>query len=900
MNLQKLKKFIQFDTAGWIATSSLLLCAVSGVLLAIPYDFTQAHQSVSEILLFNPAGTFIRNFHYWSAELFLIFFLLHIYDHLKKSTDTNIRKRRTWLILCLVLMFAGYEMLSGFILKGDAAGIQARRILASMLQSIPVLGKMLSSAFAGSDDNWQIIYIQHVATGTIFLFIGIYEHVKKLWPKLRTFVILLLIAVVFSLFLRAPIGLTESTQIKGPWFFIGIQELLHFTSHPGLVVLSLLIILAALFQLPFLHRRWRRIVKKSLLAVGLIYLLVTGLVFLFRGENWEWTSWKSNTQIAESFPAYDPVNLFQILPVQFIPENQKTEGCLVCHSSMTGLSESHNPAIIGCFACHKGDPFTSDKSTAHRKMILIPGNFSNVRQTCGTQNCHPDITGRIMKSLMTTQSGIIGVDKFVFQETKSLDDTFHVQDLAHTAADTHLRNLCASCHLGMDKKITGNAEFLERGGGCNACHLHYNDEATASMKRMQLKTSAGTPEVHPTIDIQVSNDRCLSCHSRSGRISLSYEGWSEAGEDEKIERSVKTKVLPDNRILKFIQADIHHEKGLACIDCHNSYDLMGDGTRHIHKEDAVKVQCVDCHTTGSIKSTVIASLPDYESQMIALLRKINPQTRVVLTRKAKQPLMNTRVDSLNRIFLTGKIDGQVHTSKPAASVCTKGEGHNRLSCESCHEAWIPQCIGCHNTYEKEASGFDLLTGKSVKGSWIEFVGENFAEPPVLGISEKPESKVVTAMPGMVLTIDQQSFTSGKGENFHRLYAPSSGHTTQKEGRSCKSCHNNPLAIGYGRGELIYKTGDKKGKWTFESRFELNKNDSLPEDAWIGFLKEAKSPHSTRSDLRPFTVAEQKRILKVGACLTCHDEKSGVMDQTLVDYEQTLAGRSRKCILPDDE
>ena len=73
MNQQKIKKILQFDTAGWIASSLLLICAVSGILLAIPYDFTQAHQSVSELLLYNSAGSLVRNLHYWSAQLFFIF-----------------------------------------------------------------------------------------------------------------------------------------------------------------------------------------------------------------------------------------------------------------------------------------------------------------------------------------------------------------------------------------------------------------------------------------------------------------------------------------------------------------------------------------------------------------------------------------------------------------------------------------------------------------------------------------------------------------------------------------------------------------------------------------------------------------------------------------------------------
>ena len=897
MDMHKLKKFAQFDTAGWIATAGLLLCVLSGVLLSIPYDFTTAHKSVSEILLFNPSGIFIRNFHYWSAQMFLIFILLHIYDHLKKSTETNIKSKRTWLILCIVAVTLGYEMISGFILKGDAGGIQARRIVASMLESIPFAGKMMSSAFTGTEDNWQVVYIQHVATATIFLFIGIYEHVKTIWPRLRTFVIVFAVLFLISLLFRAPLGQADSGQIKGPWFFVGIQELLHLTSHPGYVVILFGILFVLLYLLPGIVKRYRKIIKRFLLVGSIIYLVMIFIVLLFRGENWQWQGWKDLAQSGEPILIFDPVNLFERNNPSVIPINQKTEGCLLCHSSMTGLSESHNPAVIGCFACHKGDPFTSDKTTAHRKMIKVPGNFSNVQQTCGTQNCHQEITGRMLNSLMTTQSGIIGIDKFVFGEATSLNDSFQIKNLGHSAADTHLRNLCASCHLGNEKTKTGNAEWLERGGGCNACHLHYSDQATESMKRMQSKTSATAKEIHPTIDIQVSNDRCLSCHSRSGRISLSYEGWNETGEGTKLNPTAKSKVLPDKRVLEFIQSDIHHERGMACIDCHSSYDLMGDGKHHAHKEDAVSVQCKDCHTAGKVNAITISSLPDKESQMIAWLRKSDSKIRVVVTAKKNQPLMNTRVDSLNRIFLTDKLNGKIHESKPQASICTKGKGHSRLTCEACHTAWVPQCIGCHNSYENETPGFDLLTNKTTKSTWVEFAGQNMAEPPVLGVNTTKEEKVVTAMPGMVMTIDKETFAKGKGKSFHRLYAPASGHTTQRKGRSCKSCHNDPLAIGFGRGELIYQVSGLTGRWSFASRFAVNENDHLPEDAWTGFLQEATKPNSTRTTLRPFSVTEQKRILVVGSCLTCHDEKSKVMEQALIDYPQTLERRSKFCVLP---
>lgn len=901
MNLQKMKKFVQFDTAGWIATSGLLLCALSGVLLAIPYDFTRAHQSLIEVLLFNPSGIFTRNLHYWSAQLFFIFSLLHIYDHLKKSTETNIKTKRTWLILSILVVTLGYEMISGFILKGDAGGIQARRIVASMLESIPIAGRMISSLFTGTDNNWQVVYIQHVATGTILLFIGVYEHVKTIWPRLRTFVIVFAILFLISLLLRAPLGQLESSQIKGPWFFVGIQEMLHFTSHPVYVVIVFVMLLVLFYLLPGIVRKHRKIIKRVLLLVSVFYLAMSFIVLLFRGENWQWQGWTEAVHPDDPFLIFDPVSLFAKNSPTVIPENQKTEGCLLCHSAMTGLSVSHNPAVIGCFACHKGDPFTSDKIVAHRKMIMVPGNFSNVKQSCGTQNCHGEITGRMLNSLMTTQSGIIGVDKFVFKETQSLNDSFHIKNLGHSAADTHLRNLCAGCHLGNEKLNPGNAAWLERGGGCNACHLLYNNKAMASMRSMQSKTSLANTEVHPTIDIQVSNDRCKSCHSRSGRISLNYEGWNETElKRSEVTDSVRYNVLPDDRVVEYVGADIHHQKGMACIDCHGSYEIMGDGKHQIHKEDAVNVQCIDCHppADGKPNTLVIDQLPDRESQMIAWLRKVDPKNRVVITTNGSRPLMNTQVDTLGQIILTDKLNAKNHLSKPQSRVCTKGKGHNRLSCGSCHTAWVPQCIGCHNAYEKETPGFDLLTNQPTRGTWVEFAGKDFPRPPVLGVSGKGSGKVVTTMPGMVMTIDRESFSAGKGNAFYRLFAPASGHTTVREGRNCKSCHNNPLAIGYGDGKLTYNISGTAGKWAFEPRFARNEHDSLPEDAWTGFLKEAGSPNSTRSGLRPFTIKEQKRIMKVGSCLTCHEEKSKVMDQALENYEQTLAGRSKKCILEE--
>ena len=153
---------------------------------------------------------------------------------------------------------------------------------------------------------------------------------------------------------------------------------------------------------------------------------------------------------------------------------------------------------------------------------------------------------------------------------------------------------------------------------------------------------------------------------------------------------------------------------------------------------------------------------------------------------------------------------------------------------------------------------------------------------------------------MILTIDVSGYIKSKHDSliFHRLFAPAAPHTTQAKGRSCKSCHNNPVALGYGKGELKYTIQGAKGIWSFESKYGNNPYDGLPEDSWIGFLQTRTGKVSTRTDIRPFTIDEQKRILTVGACLSCHEADSQIMTESLIDFKEVLNKKNNRCILPD--
>ena len=141
--------------------------------------------------------------------------------------------------------------------------------------------------------------------------------------------------------------------------------------------------------------------------------------------------------------------LYKEISVDSISTLTEGESCLQCHQNTKGFSNYHNPEEIGCTSCHLGNGISLIKDEAHRNMVLVPGNLSDAKETCG--KCHASELQKIENSLMTTNSGIIAVHKFVFGESDSLNHHYHIKNLQHSAADKHLRDLCANCHLGAEK-----------------------------------------------------------------------------------------------------------------------------------------------------------------------------------------------------------------------------------------------------------------------------------------------------------------------------------------------------------------------------------------------------------------------------------------------------------------
>ncbi len=630
--------------------------------------------------------------------------------------------------------------------------------------------------------------------------------------------------------------------------------------------------------------------------------------------------------------------------------NRTFNGCVDCHDEMVGFEESHSPEIVGCNACHLGNPNMTNKDFAHKGMILIPGNLSDAGKTCGITNCHPGIPERISSSLMNTMSGVISVNRFAFDELAKPEGHFNVKDLTQSNADNHNRNLCASCHLGNVKTEWRPIDELSRGGGCNACHLNYSNEAIEQLKKYQnskvknqklKEAEIEFPKIHPQLNLNITNNHCFGCHSRSGRISTNYEGWFETLTIwDAVKGNKEYRILMDDRVFQKAEDDVHNKAGMECIDCHVSMEIMGDGNLYQHMDEQLKVQCIDCHSSKT--NSIGYDQLDFESKIIVDLRKSRIEnTEFLKTVKSNIPLINTYVTShLEKYLITKSSNKKLQLKRPK-QICVEGKSHQRLNCQSCHTEWVTHCVGCHTEFDPKLEGYDLLNNKDIVGSWNEIPSDFYIDYPVLGIRKDKSGKEIvdTFIPGMILTIDK--LKNPQKKIFKRLFAVTFSHTINKTGRSCKSCHNNPLALGYGKGKLSYiiknenypssnamsfprkweskepnnseipvytgmtnyyfsteqRTLNKSGHWSFEPEFSNHVEDNLPKDAWIGFLKTRDETSTTRTYTRPFTIAEQKRILLVGSCLTCHEENSEVMKESLIGWEVVLKRISPNCILP---
>jgi hypothetical protein len=519
------------------------------------------------------------------------------------------------------------------------------------------------------------------------------------------------------------------------------------------------------------------------------------------------------------------------------PTAWAASGCARCHAEEAEPDGFllHGGVRVACVACHGGDAAARDQGAAHRGLIPFPGNLDNAGSTCG--RCHAREVRGVREGSMHRGAGMVSATRRVLGEAGGEDlAAATLQTLGHGPADSLLRKLCAGCHLGLPRTEHAVDVVHDRGGGCLACHVQSHP-----------------PSGHPRLTMRVEDGRCFGCHSRSGRISLSYVGLAEVGEAALNTAADRLLRLADGRLLERRAEDVHHRAGMGCVDCHTIRDVMGavleDGTSA--GCGPVDVACRDCHA----QAPRTVPLREWPARMAPFRSRVpfevEEETPFVVT-GCGTPLWNLELRGAQR-WLHPKRGGSplpVPVMSSARPGHDPSEVHARLSCEACHAQWAPRCHGCHLEYDPRQTQWDHVEGRETPGRWRERRWDIDNGPPALGVTA--EGRIGTFVPGMILTVEHPDWASPR---FRRLYARLSPHTIGAA-RTCRGCHRDPYVLGLGRGRLL----SAGGGWRFEPASPPGP-DGLPADAWTG-LDRAEPGESPRPGDRSFTRRELLRILTV--------------------------------------
>lgn len=201
---------------------------VSGILVGLQYDYLNPFYSTTALDLLAPYGAYFRSLHFYSSQFFFFFCCFHfitIYDRTIKYSSSE------WLFLVSTLPLILLLLFTGYILRGDSTGSSAGIIAENIILAIPFLGSIINDLlFSLSESGLRKVYIHHIIGLDLLLLFFAWNHLRIYRIKIRDHLAVFASLLIFSVFIAAPfepdqLGLS---YISGPWFFLGLQELLRY------------------------------------------------------------------------------------------------------------------------------------------------------------------------------------------------------------------------------------------------------------------------------------------------------------------------------------------------------------------------------------------------------------------------------------------------------------------------------------------------------------------------------------------------------------------------------------------------------------------------------------------------------------------------------------------------
>lgn len=581
---------------------------------------------------------------------------------------------------------------------------------------------------------------------------------------------------------------------------------------------------------------------------------------------------------------------------------QPATRCAACHAGLEPVSASHGD----CLSCHGGDGKARDKDPAHRGMFgrKNPSDPAVWEKTCGA--CHPLQLQRVRSALMTTNRGMIrniqatweGEDgrAYAAQPAETFDAAGKPLSLAGVAELPGLsgelyRKYCSLCHVGL---ASGEVYAGSHAAGCAACHFPFNETATYAGGDQTVRDRWPLSASHAMARLP-DNLACLRCHNRSGRIALSYQGRQDGNNGLVPTRGGEPgpEMISGARNATAIAPDVHFEKGMDCIDCHTSRDVMGDGYAYRNLFDQVEVACEDCHGSPTARprtSAVTRENHEAVRESASYPAPVRAGMELVLTSKGRT-YSNVFVED-GRVIVQSKRSGKRHESKVITGTPEHAvAGHERMECHACHSRTVVQCYGCHTTYDRTRVSRDFIRGADTPGEFSETEDYRTLYPFPLALNQRGRISAVTPGCQTFVTevgargepIRQEEVATFKGKRQLR-FAPFFSHNTGPRAIGCSECHANPAFLGFGQHVV-------EGA-TIEATLLCERSDEKPLDGFLSLDDGEVRAFSaiTRQDSRPLDQGEVRRVWAVNQCLACHDDAKDPIYGKKLDY-----GRLARCL-----
>lgn len=248
---------------GRLALGFLAVSTLSGLAL-VPF-FSPAHalESLERLHGGISWGFFLRSLHAFSSFGLLVATGAHLVQVVTRRTERQLAAGAWWRSV-LLLPLAILALLSGFVLRGDAAAAEALPVWSRIAETVPFLGPELARFLLGTiPGDLGAISLHHAGTFTLLLWLITAEHGRRLVPDARALVLSGLVSAALAGAVPLPLGPPSGAQgaeriLLGPWYLLGLQgALVDLPILSAWLAPFLLVLLLGLVR--HADGRWRRL-----------------------------------------------------------------------------------------------------------------------------------------------------------------------------------------------------------------------------------------------------------------------------------------------------------------------------------------------------------------------------------------------------------------------------------------------------------------------------------------------------------------------------------------------------------------------------------------------------------------------------------------------------------------